>query len=164
MKIALTGHRPQRLFGEDLENENWTKIRKWLKETLIENNCSLAISGMAAGSDMLFALAVKDLKEQGENIKLELAFPCHGYGRKSSYNKYLQWRQEIIQSADKKTFIHEKWCKTADDDRDKYMVENCDILIAIFDGNNVGGVYHTIQHAKRLGKKIIYCPKELVQK
>lgn len=163
MKIALTGHRPQRLFGEDLENKDWTKIREWLKETLIENNCTVAYSGMASGSDMLFALAVLDLKSE-ININLNLVFPCKGYGAKSSFSKYHEWRKKIINSSNKQIYIHEKYCKGADDDRDKYMVENCDILITIFDGNNVGGVYNTIKYAKRLGKKIIFCPEDLLKK
>lgn len=164
MRIALTGHRPQRLFGEDLDNEKWQAIKHWIQKILLENHCTVAYSGMASGSDMLFALAVKELKEKGNNINLKLVFPCKNYGSKSKDKKYLQWRREIIKAADEEIYIHEEWCKTADDDRDKYMVKHCNALIAIFDGNNVGGVYNTIQYAKKDNKSIIYCPDKLVKK
>ena len=32
MRIALTGHRPQRLFGEDLDNEKWQAIKHWIQK------------------------------------------------------------------------------------------------------------------------------------
>ncbi len=164
MKIALTGHRPQRLFGHNLANEQWQRISEWIKKVLMENECTVAFSGMASGSDMLYALAVKEIKENGIDIDLKLVFPCDGYGSRSKDKRYLTWRQQIIDASDERIFIHDQWCNTADDDRDKYMVDNCDKLIAIFDGIEAGGVFKTINYAKSLGKEIIYCPSELVRK
>lgn len=164
MKIALTGHRPQRLFGNNLKNGKWQKISEWIKTTLVQNGCTVAYSGMASGSDMLFALSVKEIKESGINMDLRLVFPCNGYGSKSKDKRYLSWRREIIDASDERIFMHENWCSTCDDDRDRYMVDNCDKLIAIFDGINAGGVYKTIQYAKSIGKEVIFCPAELVRK
>lgn len=164
MKIALTGHRPQRLFGNNLYNPRWQAISKWLKDTLIQNQCSVALSGMAKGSDLLYALAVKELKQDGTNIHLQLVFPCRGYGSNSPDKRYLAWRDEAINAADETIFICDNWTPTADDDRDKYMVDNCDLLIAIFDGIDAGGVYKTIEYAKSIGREVIFCPTELVRK
>ena len=86
------------------------------------------------------------------------------YGSKSKDKRYLAWRREIIDASDERIFMHENWCSTCDDDRDRYMVDNCDKLIAIFDGINAGGVYKTIQYAKSIGKEVIFCPAELVRK
>ena len=44
------------------------------------------------------------------------------------------------------------------------MVDNCDVLLAIWDGNKSGGVWSTIRKAKKACKKIIYCPQEIVTK
>ena len=49
----------------------------------------------------------------------------------------------------------------ADNLRDEYMVEHCDILLAVWDGINIGGVWSTIQYAKKLGKPIIYFPSNI---
>lgn len=164
MRIALTGHRPQRLFGGNLMNEQWQRIADWLKVILVQNECTVAYSGMAAGSDMLFALAVKDIKESGIKMDLHLIFPCYGYGSKSDDKRYLGWRRDILKASDERIFIHDEWCKHADDDRDRYMVDHCDKLIAIFDGIETGGVFSTIKYAESQGKEIIYCPLELLRK
>lgn len=164
MKIALTGHRPQRLFGNNLMNEQWQRVADWIKTTLLQEQCTVAYSGMAAGSDMLFALAVKDIKDSGICVDLDLVFPCYGYGSKSKDKRYLAWRRDILGASNKRIFIHDEWCETADDDRDKYMVDHCDKLIAIFDGIETGGVFKTINYAKRTGKEVIFCPQELLRK
>ena len=164
MKIALTGHRPQRLFGNNLKNSKWQAVADWIKKTLLEQKCTEAFSGMAKGSDLLYALAVKELNESWRKIKLTLVFPCENYGSNSPDKRYLGWREEVINVATEKIYIHKEYTKTADNDRDKYMVDNCDILIAIFDGIEVGGVYETIKYAESIGKKIIYCPRELLEK
>ena len=43
------------------------------------------------------------------------------------------------------------------------MVDHCDVLFAIWDGNKSGGVWSTICKAQKAGKKIIYCPKEILK-
>lgn len=48
---------------------------------------------------------------------------------------------------------------------EKYRNENGKLfamLIAIWDGNKSGGVWSTIRKAQKAGKKIIYCPKEIL--
>ena len=50
------------------------------------------------------------------------------------------------------------------DVKDQYMVDHCDILLAIFDGKKQGGVYSTIRKAEKAGKNIIYCPKILLRR
>ena len=76
MKICITGHRPDKLYGYNLNDSRYKELFKRFKELLIENNCTEAITGMALGADMLFALAVISLKQEGYNIKLHCAIPC----------------------------------------------------------------------------------------
>ena len=64
MKICVTGHRPNKMYGYDIYNNQWTKLKKKFKELLIENNCDEAITGMALGVDTVFVLAVLELKEK----------------------------------------------------------------------------------------------------
>ena len=64
MKICITGHRPDKLYGYNLNNPRYKELFKRFKELLIENNCTEAITGMALGADMLFALAVIKLKQE----------------------------------------------------------------------------------------------------
>ena len=43
------------------------------------------------------------------------------------------------------------------------MVDHCDVLLAIWYGNKSGGVWSTIRKAQKADKKIIYCPKEILE-
>jgi uncharacterized phage-like protein YoqJ len=45
--------------------------------------------------------------------------------------------------------------------RNEYMVDNSDIVIAVWDGSK-GGTYNCVKYAEKLGKKIIVInPKEI---
>lgn len=65
MKIAVTGHRPNKLYGYNLNNKKNIELKEKFKEILIENNCTEAITGMALGVDTIFALSVLELKTEG---------------------------------------------------------------------------------------------------
>ena len=39
--------------------------------------------------------------------------------------------------------------------RNKFMVDNSDFVIAMWDGRKRGGAYHTLNYAKKLNKQII---------
>lgn len=85
MKICITGHRPNKLYGYDLSDPKWVVLEKQLKQLLIENNCTEAISGMALGVDTIFAIAALELKNEGYNIKLHCAIPCKNHS--NQWNK-----------------------------------------------------------------------------
>ena len=148
MKIALTGHRPQRLNGQEEDVARWISDQLAKREDEIEE----VYSGMAQGADQMFA-----------KIAQELELPvicCYPYKRKNFYHN----EREIIDKAEDVRFISEKytgnkvyWL------RDKYMVDNCDLLLAVFDGVKEGGTWLTIEYANRIGKPIEYFnvkPKE----
>lgn len=42
--------------------------------------------------------------------------------------------------------------------RDKAMVDDSDVVLAVYDGIPAGGTYATIEYAKSKGKQIIYFP------
>lgn len=60
----------------------------------------------------------------------------------------------------------EKWSKITDWLTEQIikmtMVDHCDVLLAIWDGNKSGDVWSTIRKAQKAGKKIIYCHKEIL--
>lgn len=58
MKICVTGHRPSKMFGYNIYSSLWIALKERFKELLIANNCHEGITGMALGTDMVFALAV----------------------------------------------------------------------------------------------------------
>ena len=56
MKICVTGHRPNKMYGYDIYNKQWTELKEEFKNLLKENNCEEAITGMALGVDTIFAI------------------------------------------------------------------------------------------------------------
>ena len=65
MKICVTGHRPNKLYGYNLSDPRWQRLKEQFKSILKENNCEEAITGMALGVDTVFAFAVLELKNEG---------------------------------------------------------------------------------------------------
>ena len=99
MKISITGHRPNKMYGYDIYNKQWTELKEKFKKLLVENNCEEAITGMALGVDTIFALAVLELKEEGYDIKLHCAIPCNRQCIKWS-NKDIDLYYNILTKAD----------------------------------------------------------------
>lgn len=164
MRVALTGHRPQRLgLSEDEMDESWNKIDCWLCQQIIKmleytilNGEHLDLyCGMASGCDIKFGLIASALPISDTHIHFVL--PCKNY---NSSHKYFNMLKE---NASEWIELSEEFYKGCDNVRDQYMVDNCDVLLAVWDGNKSGGVWSTIRKAQKKNKEIIYCPVELLK-
>ena len=139
MRIAVTGHRPKRLKGQQKE------VKKWLSKQLDKYECTEAISGMAQGADQIFAQVAVE-----KDIPLTCCYPY----RKSFFH---QEEQKILNKAKNIKFISEVYTgNKAYWFRDKYMVDNCDLLLAVWDGIKAGGTWLTINYAQKIGKPVIF--------
>lgn len=138
MKVAITGHRPGRIVGQERD------IKKWIEDYLAGVDCTEAYSGMAMGTDQIFAKVVEDM-----DIPL---ICCYPYRR----DKFHPIEQEINSKAKDVKFISEEYSKQSYWIRDKYMVDNCDVLLAVFDGNKKGGTWITVDYAQRIGKPVVF--------
>lgn len=154
-KIAITGHRPNKLFGYNLYNPQWInlgkKIRNKLLEYLNQYSSIECITGMALGVDQLFGLVALKLKEQKYNIEIFCAIPCLNHCAKWKDNRY--WLK-IFNNADKINYItnseYTPWCMQK---RNEFMVDRADELWAVWDGTS-GGTYNCIKYAQTKNKKI----------
>jgi uncharacterized phage-like protein YoqJ len=54
-KVAVTGHRPDKLWGYDMLQPKYTKLRAAIRARMEELNGQIGITGMALGVDQLFA-------------------------------------------------------------------------------------------------------------
>ena len=169
MKVALTGHRPQRLgLPEDIRDVQWSKIEMWLileidnlyNHSVKRGEELTAYCGMASGSDIKFGhiLSVMKYFPCYNNIKLSCVLPC------KDYNASNQYYDPIKEMADEWIELADEFYKGCDDARDQYMVDHCDVLIAVWDGIKSGGVWSTIRKAQKAGKQIIYCPTEILKR
>ena len=158
MRIAVTGHRPNKLWGYDYHHPNYIRLGSTLRNLLIKHDATLAISGMALGVDTIFALVALKL-----GTPLESAIPCQNMDK--------LWRPEskqlfnsILERATTVTLVTDKPYKPQYmQTRNEYMVDHCDLLIAVWDGTP-GGTYNCIRYAKQVGKQIIYInPKNFTE-
>ena len=158
LKICFTGHRPKGLpWGYDEEKECcilFKNVMFSIIEKAIINGYTYFISGMALGVDMICAEIVLSLKKKYKNVVLECAIPC--------LNKEKQWwpisaqerYKKILHKADIVHYVSkEEYSNSCMNDRNKYMVEQSDVVIAVWNGKP-SGTGNTVKMAKQSGKKI----------
>ncbi|MBQ2896952.1 MAG: DUF1273 family protein [Clostridia bacterium] len=155
---CFTGKRPQSLpfgFNEsareciDLKNKLFDQI-----EIAILAGYNTFISGMALGVDLWAAEAVLELKKSYPEVRLICAIP---YKNQSySWNRAQKKRyKSCIKLSDEQVILNKSYTKDCYFERNKYMVDNSSLVIAVCDNPPTGGTAHTLNYAKRSHKKII---------
>lgn len=137
MKMMITGHRPQRLRGQEEE------VRLWISKKITDLKPDVCISGMAEGADLIFAK---------EAIKHNIPLDCYYPFRK---DKFDSTHVSINAGSRNLKFISEKWSKQCYVIRDRAMVDDSDIVLVVWDGIAAGGTYFTMEYAKKKGKQVI---------
>lgn len=136
MILAITGHRPQRLKGQE------RLIKKWAVEQLIHLQPSMIYDGMAQGADQIVAIAAKEL---GIPIVCCYAFPKRNY---SPIEEWIIENNQII-------FVSSQYSKKAYWIRDKFMVDAANKILCVWDGVGCGGTFLTRNYALQQKKEII---------
>lgn len=164
--VCFTGHRPQKLNGfNPLDNIDMLKELKNIIIDHIENKgVDTFISGMALGVDMWSARIVLGLKDKYPHIKLVCAIPCENQWSKWKYESTQEWNN-IVTKADKVHYVSTEtftaWCMQ---DRNKWMVDHSDYVIAVWDGSK-GGTENCVKYAIKQEKEILQLnPKTLEKK
>lgn len=147
MILAATGHRPDKLggYGYDVLNKLTYLAEKYLDEV----DPDKIISGMALGWDMAWANAGIRL-----GYPVIAAVPFEGQERmwrnesKKDYFKLLDQCSEIIYVSDPGYAV---WKMQK---RNEWMVDNCDIVVALWNGTQ-GGTANCIKYANKVNKPIV---------
>ncbi|MBR5009380.1 MAG: DUF1273 family protein [Clostridia bacterium] len=151
---AFTGHRPSKYpFMADAESEDYRRLEALVLSHIIriaDEGFSHFICGLALGADMLCAMKVIQARQSLPGITLELALPCPEHS--------VKWRkadrqalERIKDKADIITTVCPMYTEFCMNERNKYMVECCDTLTAIFDGTR-GGTWNTVKMTLDAGK------------
>lgn len=162
---AFTGHRPQSLpFGFNEADERCIALKQKLRNEIInqiENNgVRHFITGMAIGVDMYAAEIVLGLKSSYDGIILESAIPCETQAAKWTEEQRDRY-YEIAAKCDKETLIQRPYTADCMHKRNRYMVDQADHIIAVWDGRP-SGTGKTVQYAQRQGKPVtVINPKTL---
>lgn len=153
---CFTGHRPQTLpFLNNPDSQEYKALYLKIKQhvqALIEKNVNTFLSGMALGVDMLCAEIVLEFKEKRSDLKLYCVLPClnqDNYWTEKESKRY--W--SIIDKADKTHYTMTSYTKHSMNIRNKYMVNEADYIIAVWNQGKKGGTWNTIEYALRLTQK-----------
>ncbi len=164
-KCAFTGHRPQSLpFGFNETDERCIALKQMLRTEIIklieDKGVTHFITGMAIGVDMYAAEIVLGLKSSYEGIILESAIPCESQAEKWTEEQRDRY-YDIAARCDKETLIQRHYADDCMHKRNRYMVDQADYIIAVWDGRP-SGTGKTVQYAQRQGKPIrVINPKTL---
>jgi uncharacterized phage-like protein YoqJ len=151
MRVAFTGHRPDKLGGyknKVMQYRIMFELSTRLGRAFRKGEEITAISGMAQGVDQWAALVCVAL-----GIPWEAAVPCDG--------QEAPWPAEsrglyhaLLKCASKVTVVspgpYEAWKMQR---RNEWMVDNCDRLIAIWDGS-AGGTGNCVAYAQKVGTPV----------
>lgn len=150
MKAAVTGHRPNKLGHEyNFIGPVTEHIKAQLFKWLDDNKPDKIISGMALGVDQIWAVC-----GIRRNIPVIAAIPCA--------KQEAMWRSESVRvyNAILDNDLVTSYCVSKEpytpacmQDRNIWMVDNCDILVAVWNGTP-GGTANCIEYAKEVGKEI----------
>lgn len=149
MIIAGTGHRLDKLGG--YSREAFDKLVQIATEYLFKyaSKSDTVISGMALGWDQALAQAAKDC-----GIPYIAAVPFKGqekmWPQKSQdyFNYLCQFAEEVVYVSEGS---YQPWMMQK---RNEWMVDNCDILLAMYDGTE-GGTANCVRYANKHGKHIV---------
>lgn len=159
LKVAVIGHRPDKLvggYGKDMthfvdcvEQELATIQAKFPEHQLIE------LCGGAQGGDWI-----------GEEAARNMGLPVHVFQAFDGVDRKWPWQArkhfaELLARAEKVTLVTEDKCTEYDEAvvalfrRNRVMIAESDIVIALWDENPKGGTYNAIRSARDLGKPVV---------
>lgn len=158
MICCCTGHRPQGFpWAYNVDKQKYKNYKKELLsiiEYLIkEKDVSEFISGMALGADSDFAECVLTLRKKYKYIRLRCAIPCRDQTRLWDKKDVLRY-EKILKRADCSVVLSEHYTRSCMFERNRYMVDNSDYVLAVWNGEKKGGTWYTIDYASKKNKPI----------
>lgn len=150
--IAGTGHRPDKLGGytKDVGARLENFLTDYLRGIIMQEDVQLSIiSGMALGFDQALARAAVNL-----GISLTAAIPFRGQENKWSSEAviYYNW---LLDKAAVKIYVSDPgYAPYKMQVRNEWMVDNCDGILALWDGSQ-GGTGNCVNYAKARNKPVV---------
>ncbi len=151
--VAFTGYRLDKMpFDENPLNERYCCFRKKLLAIishLMDMGYDFFISGMAKGFD---TWAAEDVLKLGASLECAVPFPEQTSGWEEKDQQ--RWT-DIINKSGKRTVVSESNQKGAYYKRNRYMVDNADVILCGYTGRKSGGTAYTVNYALQQNKIVI---------
>lgn len=147
MIVAGTGHRPNKLGGYN--NESFLSLVSVAEEWLRENKPTKVISGMAQGWDQALAQAAINC-----GVPFIAAVPFEGQETRWS-ERGQKYFKKLLSKAESVEYVCEKgYAAYKMQVRNEWMVDNCDLVLAMWDGTE-GGTGNCIKYATKTSKSMV---------
>jgi uncharacterized phage-like protein YoqJ len=150
--MAVTGHRPDKLGGEyDYEGPYSNYLLNEFRDILRLYKPKYIITGMAIGVDTLWVLAA-----MLENIPFIAAIPFEGQECKWNDEQKLLYKNILDHPLclEKRYICSPGYSVWKMQKRNEWMVDNCDILVQVWDRTS-GGTANCIKYANQVNRKRI---------
>ena len=158
LACSFTGHRPQRLgFGFDESDERCLALNSVLRkeiDKLVSVGVTSFYTGMALGVDQWAASVVLDIKEMNPNIKLTAVVPHEGQSNNWTTEQRERYR-DMLSACDNMVMFFRGYTPSYMFERNRYLVDRADYLLAVYDGKENGGTAYTVGYAKEKHKRVI---------
>ena len=166
VSISLTGHRPDKLAGYDLNDPFYGRLRQRLiriiERSLDNYELVECHSGMALGADTVWAQAiVKCQQKYGHNrIRFIADIPDEKQpSRWISKADRDRWKELVDQADEIRQYAHQNVGRSYAyilNQRNIGMIKACDILIAVYNGDATGDTANGVRDGIRMNKFISY--------
>lgn len=156
-KCAFSGHQPQSQAFCFIElDEDGIRLKEALKKLIVqlieEEGVSYFITDMEAGTDMISAEIVLELKSQFPKIELECVIPFETQA--AEWPEPLRDRYFSIASrCDKETMLQTHYTTDCMQRLNSYMVDHADVILAVWDGG-LSWTASAVANAQKLGKLV----------
>lgn len=154
---AFTGHRPEKLpwrYYEQDEGCQALKERLWQTvQEIYRRGYRHFLCGMAQGCDMYFAETVIALRCLMPDVTLEAVIPHVGQSDRWSEDQRERY-ERILGMCDKRTTLAPRYTSGCMQHRNRHMVDNASLLLAVYDGHG-GGTGYTVSYALQQKKEVI---------
>lgn len=157
MNIAFTGHRPESLpFALDSNAYHRFEILLWHEIcSRIESGYDTFYCGVARGIDIICGeIVLAEKSNRNPDLKLICVIPFKEQAQ--SWNTHWKKRYfDILGQADKVVQVSGSYWPGCYFARNRYMEDNCDLVIAVYNGKEKGGTAYTINYALQQNKAVV---------
>lgn len=155
--VAFTGHRPEKLpWGTDEMCTEALMYKFRLREALeylIGRGYVNFLSGAARGFDTIAAEIVLSLREIYPWVRLVVVLPCADQATRWNDSDRARW-EHIVQNSDHVETMAPAFDRGCMFRRNRYLVDNADMVLAAYDGRSGGGTAMTVEYARKRGVKV----------
>ena len=144
---CVTGHR------EIPSGQQADVIRRLEQEVqqALDDGFTRFVSGFAQGVDQYFAQIVARLRQSNPSLRLEAAIPYRG---RHMVLANAPQTKALLSACTDLYIASNKYARDVYLQRNRYMVEQSQRIIAVYDGRKNGGTAYTIRYAQAQGKEV----------